>query len=183
MVLLESLNLEMGSRAPDFNLKATDGKNYELKDFADFKVLVVIFMCNHCPYVQAIWERLVKLKDKYKDGEVEFVGINPNLNPDYPEESFEKMQEYFGRYRMNFPYLQDATQEVAMAYKAQCTPDIYMYNREHELVYHGRLDDNWKDASAVTSPDLDMAIAKMLEDEPINFPQRPSMGCSIKWRD
>lgn len=183
MVLLESLNLEMGSKAPDFRLPATDEKMYSLKDFSQYRVLVVIFMCNHCPYVQAIWERLVKLKARYNGRGVEFVGINPNLNPKYPEESFEKMKEYFERYKMNFPYLQDATQEVAREYKAQCTPDIYVYNEARELVYHGRLDDNWKDSTAVTKSDLDEAIDVVLSEKTIEGKQVPSMGCSIKWRD
>lgn len=183
MVLLESVNLEMGSEAIDFRLPATDEKFYELEDFADKRVLVIIFMCNHCPYVQAIWERLVNLKAKYENDGVEFVGINPNLNPDYPEESFEKMKEYFKRYEMNFPYLQDATQEVAREYRAQCTPDIYVYDEQRRLAYHGRLDDNWKDASAVTKVDLDEAIGKILKNEPIVDKQYPAMGCSIKWRN
>lgn len=183
MVLLESLNLALGSEAHDFSLKATDGRTYSLRDFAGKDVLVVIFMCNHCPYVQAIWGRLVELKAKYAGKSVELVGINPNLNSAYPDETFEKMQEYFEKYQMNFPYLQDATQEVAKAYKAQCTPDIYVYDKERKLAYHGRLDDNWKDPSAVQQRDLDAAIGKTLSGEKIEDKQCPAMGCSIKWVD
>ncbi len=182
MALLESLNLEMGSEALDFRLLGTDDRFYELKDFVEAKILVVVFMCNHCPYVQAIWPRLVDLQRKYMDQSVQFLGVNPNLNDAYPEETFEKMKEYFERYKMNFPYLQDATQEVAREYKAQCTPDIYVYDERRKLAYHGRLDDNWKDESAVTRHELDDAISFILEGKPIEE-QKSSMGCSIKWRD
>lgn len=182
MVLLESLNLPLGEKARDFSLEGTDGKFYSLADFASSKVLVLIFMCNHCPYVQAIWDRLVSLQAKFPFEDVRLVGINPNLNPSYPEETMEKMQEYFDRYKMNFPYLQDATQEVARAYKAQCTPDIYVFDSERKLAYHGRLDDSWKDESAVTEKSLELTIEKILRGEEV-LNQRPSMGCSIKWVD
>lgn len=182
MALLESLNLPLGEAAPDFRLEATDGQFYELGDFADSKLLVVIFMCNHCPYVQAIWDRLVALQANFALEDVRLVGINPNLNPNYPEETMEKMQEYYDRYNMNFPYLQDAMQEVAKAYQAQCTPDIYVFDAERKLAYHGRLDDNWKDESAVQSEDLKLALSAILKGEEV-LNQRPSMGCSIKWVD
>ncbi len=182
MVLLESLKLEMGTSVIDFNLPATDGKNYSLADFSDSKMLVVVFMCNHCPYVQAIWDRLVKLQDQFVDQGVQFVGINSNLNPSYEEETFEKMKEYFDRYNMNFPYLQDASQDVAREYKAQCTPDIYVFNTDRKLAYHGRIDDNWQDESAVTKHELAKALEAIV-DGGLLEEQYPSIGCSIKWRD
>ena len=182
MVLLESLKLEMGSSAIDFDLAATDGKNYKLSDFSEAKVLVVAFICNHCPYVQAIWDRLVDLQEDFKERGVQFVGINPNLNPKYEEETFEKMKEYFERYNMNFPYLQDASQEVAREYKAQCTPDIYVFNEDRKLAYHGRIDDSWKDESAVTKKELAGALELILEGKEV-LSQSPTIGCSIKWRD
>lgn len=181
MVLLESLNLPLGSSALDFSLQGTDGRNYSLGDFEGAKALVVVFMCNHCPYVQAVWGRLVRLQDRFKD--VQFVGINPNLNPAYPEETFEKMQEYYEKYQMNFPYLQDETQQVALAYKAQCTPDIYVFDRERRLVYHGRIDDSWKDESAVTREELAEALEALISGRPVDGVQNPTIGCSIKWRN
>ncbi len=182
MVLLESLKLEMGTSVIDFDLPATDGKNYSLADFSDSKMLVVVFMCNHCPYVQAIWDRLVKLQDQFVDQGVQFVGINSNLNPNYEEETFEKMKEYFDRYNMNFPYLQDASQDVVREYKAQCTPDIYVFNTDRKLAYHGRIDDNWQDESAVTKHELAKALEAIV-DGGVLEEQYPSIGCSIKWRD
>jgi len=170
----------MGEAAKDFNLLGCDVRRYSLESFKEAKVLVVIFMCNHCPYVQAVWKRLVDLQEKYKEY-VRFVGINPNKNPEYPEETIEMMAEYYSKYGMNFPYLIDETQEVAMAYKAQCTPDIYVFDEERKLVYHGRIDDNWKDENAVTKKDLDEAISAILGGRNVPEPQYPSMGCSIKW--
>jgi peroxiredoxin len=181
MSLLESTRISMGESASEFFLKGSDGRQYGLSDFDDKEFLVIVFMCNHCPYVQAIWGRLVDLQEKYKDSSVQVVGINPNLNPDYPEESLEKMGEYYDRYRMNFPYLQDADQSVARAYNAQCTPDIYVYDKARKLVYHGRLDDNWRDPSGVQSFELDDAISSFLNGKELSFEQKPSMGCSIKW--
>jgi len=181
MTLLESLNLSLGTKASDFNLEGSDGKFYSLKSFSDAKVLVVVFMCNHCPYVRAVWERLVGLQAKYIDKDVKFVGINPNKNPKYEEETLEIMSEYSDKYNMNFPYLMDVTQDVAREYKAQCTPDIYVFNSERKLVYHGRIDDNWKDESKVSKRDLDEAINALVRGERPSDIQFPSMGCSIKW--
>lgn len=180
MSLLESTKIPMGASAIDFSLKGSDGVQYSLSDFDDKDFLVIVFMCNHCPYVQAIWERLVGLQEKYKDQSVQFVGINPNLNPDYPEESLEKMGEYYEKYGMNFPYLQDFDQSVAKSYDAQCTPDIYVYDKARKLVYHGRLDDNWKNEDEVKNRELDDAISCLLNGVDVNFEQKPSMGCSIK---
>ncbi len=185
MVLLESLKLEMGELAHNFELKGIDGKTYGLLDFADSKILVLVFMCNHCPYVQAIWPRLVKLAKEFEDRGVQFVGINPNTaSAKYDEETFEKMKEYAAEYKMNFPYLEDTDQSVARTYEAQCTPDIYVYQGEKakKLAYHGRLDDNWKDENAVEKHDLAEALEKILSGKMVPVEeQKPAMGCSIKW--
>lgn len=183
MVLLESEKVELGTLASDFDLLGTDDKKHSLADFQGKKALVIVFMCNHCPYVQAQWSRLTSLQEKYKDKGVQFVGINANYNPDYPEDSFEKMKEYSEEYNMNFPYLLDESQEVARAYNAQCTPDIFVYDANQKLAYHGRIDDNWKDGDAATSHELDDALAALVAGEEPDREQHPSMGCSIKWRD
>ena len=184
MTLLESLNLPMGTGVSDFSLPGCDGKKYSLSSFKNSKVLVVVFMCNHCPYVQAVWKRLVDLQTKYVDRGAQFVGINPNKNPEYAEETLEKMAEYSRKYNMNFPYLMDESQEVAKEYKAQCTPDIYVYDAERKLVYHGRIDDNRRDETKIIKRELDEAIATILKGEkPSGEQQYPSMGCSIKWRN
>jgi peroxiredoxin len=183
MTLLESKNISLGTQAPNFFLKGTDDKVHNLGDYSDKEVLVVVFMCNHCPYVQAIWERLVKLQEKYLNGQVRFIGINPNFHPDYPEDSLEKMKDYYVQYEMNFPYLLDETQEVARAYGAVCTPDIFVYDSERKLAYHGELDDNWQTPDLVAKHELDEAIEKILNGEIPDEKQNPSMGCSIKWRE
>ncbi|MCC7197828.1 thioredoxin family protein [Candidatus Peregrinibacteria bacterium] len=183
MTLLESLKLKLGLPAPDFKLKGIDNEMYSLASFADKKVLVVVFMCNHCPYVQAVWSRLNVLQEKYTDQAVQFVGINPNVNnPDYAEETFDLMKVYAEKYGMKFPYLEDPGQEVAKLYEAQCTPDIYVYDTDRLLVYHGRIDDNWKDETQVTSRELDAALGLLVAGKKPSDVQRPSMGCSIKWR-
>ena|SRR3989338_211800 len=181
MVLTESFSLKIGTPAPDFNLRGVDLQNYSLENFSDAKILVVIFMCNHCPYVQAVWARLIELQKKYAEKSVRFVGINSNINPDYPEDSFENMQKYYHDYGMNFPYLEDKTQDVARNYFAKCTPDIFVYDEQRKLIYHGRIDDNWKNADMVTRHDLDDAISAYLSHGKIIEEQFPSMGCSIKW--
>jgi peroxiredoxin len=183
MTLLESLTLKLGLPAPDFSLRGIDGVVHSLSDYSHTKVLVIVFMCNHCPYVQAVWSRLNALQEKYRDQSVQFVGINPNVNnPDYVEETFERMKTYAVKYQMNFPYLEDPDQQTAQLYKAQCTPDIYVYNQDRALVYHGRVDDNWKDESKVTSRELDLALEVLVNDGVPSNEQKPSMGCSIKWR-
>lgn len=173
---------ETGSRIISFSLKGIDGKTYSLQDFSSSKALVIVFMCNHCPYVKAVMNRLTGLSVKYLDKGVSFVGINSNDTVTYPEDSFENMKLFAGEYGMNFPYLFDQTQETARAYDAACTPDIYLYNAERRLAYRGRIDDSWKDESAVTSRDLDKAIEMTLEGKPVDFQQVPSIGCSIKWK-
>ena len=183
MTLLESKGIPMGTPAPDFSLKGVDDQVHSLTDAADAEVFVIVFMCNHCPYVQAIWDRLVALQGKFEDRGVQFVGINPNYHPDYPEDSLEKMKEYYGQHEMNFPYLIDESQEIARAYGAECTPDIFVYDRERKLAYHGRIDDNWQNPDAVTREELSDAIEALLESEVPSEDQNPSMGCSIKWRD
>lgn len=173
MVLLKSEKIAMGAPAHDFSLVGTDDKTYTLSDFEGAKALVVVFMCNHCPYVQRIWHDLVDVQAKFMDRGVKFVGINPNFHPDYSEETMEKMKEYYEEYDMNFPYILDESQKVAEAYDAQCTPDIYVYDSDRKLAYHGRIEEG----------ELAAAIEALLNDEKPSEDQNPSMGCSIKWRD
>lgn len=183
MALLESINIKLGTLAHDFLLKGIDNTMHSLATYKEAKILVILFMCNHCPYVQAVWPRLNALQEKYRQQGVQLIGINPNLNPDYSDETFEKMKEYAQKFNMNFPYLQDDTQQIAKSYQAQCTPDIYVYDQKRELAYHGRVDDNWKEPDKVTKHELDDAIAMLLQGQKPSPDQRPSMGCSIKWRE
>jgi peroxiredoxin len=179
MILTESIKGLENTEAKDFSLLGIDGKTYSLKTFAEQKVLAIIFMCNHCPYVKAVLPRLNTLAKEFEKKGVGFVGINANDSTDYPEDSFAAMQEI----EIAFPYLHDESQEVAKAYKAVCTPDIFVYDAERKLAYHGRIDDNWKDVAAVKQQDLKNALEKILAGEKIpKENQIPAMGCSIKWK-
>jgi len=182
MVLLKSNPGEIGSSIIDFELKGVDGKIYSLDSFASKSVIVLIFMCNHCPYVQAVIERFVKLQSGFKDKGVQFIGISSNDIETYPEDSFENMKIFSKERNINFPYLIDETQSVAKNYDAVCTPDIYVYDKSRHLKYRGRLDDNWKEEDKVVRKDLESAIVSVLMDKEITFEQIPSMGCSIKWK-
>jgi peroxiredoxin len=179
MILTESIKGLENTTAKDFSLLGIDDKTYSLESFQDSKILVIIFMCNHCPYVLAVLERLNKLAEEFNDRGVAFVGINANDASNYPDDSFEKMKEL----NIKFPYLYDELQEVATKYHAVCTPDIFVYDENRELKYHGRIDDNWQEQDKVTSEELKHALGKILANEDIpREEQMPSMGCSIKWK-
>lgn len=182
MALLSSNPGNLGSRIIDFNLRGTDGKYYSPGSFQSSKVLVLIFMCNHCPYVQAVIDRFVSLQEKYVLYGVQFIGINPNDTEFYPEDSFENMINFVKERKINFPYLADETQQTARDFDAVCTPDIYVYDSNRILKYRGRLDDNWKEEEKIISHDLDDAIKSILMGNEISKEQVPSMGCSIKWK-
>lgn len=168
MVLLQSSMVPLGTPAPEFNLLGTDDAMHSLASYSSKKVLAVIFMCNHCPYVQKIWDDLVALEKRMPE-EVQFVGINSNANPAYPEDSFEKMKEYASQKGQEFPYLYDADQTAAKAYSAQCTPDIFVYGEERTLAYRGAFEG------------LEAAVTTLLEGKKPAEQQVHSMGCSIKW--
>lgn len=181
MALLESVKIPLGFPLPSFELMDPAGKVFRSADLPGERGLLVIFSCNHCPYAQAVWPRLVHLANYATGMRVATVAINPNINPDYPEDSPRKMLEVKSSLGMSFPYLVDEKQEVARLFRAQCTPDIYLFNGKKELVYHGRIDDNWKDEEAVTREELKEAMNNMAAGLPVEKKQNPSMGCSIKW--
>ena len=180
MALTESTMVKLGSKAPYFNLPNTDGENISIEHFKA-EVLVVIFTCNHCPYAKAVEDRLIELGNNYSKN-VDFVLISSNDAENYPADSPEKMAEQARNKKYPFPYLFDETQEIAKAYSAVCTPDIFLYNDERKLEYRGRLDDNWQDSNQVTREELRMAIDAVLSGKGIDFEQIPSMGCNIKWK-
>lgn len=180
---VESIPVPLKSRIPEFNLKDPFGKNYSEKDLFAEKGLLVIFTCNHCPYAVAIWPRLVEIADEYKSRGIETVAINSNINPDYPEDSPEKMKEYIKTWGIGFPYLVDATQQVADEFVAQCTPDLYLYNEKKELFYHGRFDKAGRDHNMATGEDIRTALDALVSGGEPPQPQHPSIGCSIKWND
>ena len=182
MAPVESNEPELGSQAPDFELPATDGNTYGRDDFDDADVLVVMFLCNHCPYVKAVLDRLIELGNSWDDDEAAFVAISPNDAERYPDDSFENMTELAEEKDFPFPYLYDESQDVARAYNAECTPDFFVYDDRRRLAYAGRLDDNWKEPEKVENQELRNAIVALLNGERPDEEQHPSMGCSIKWK-
>ncbi|MBZ0253843.1 MAG: thioredoxin family protein [Candidatus Methylomirabilis sp.] len=173
--------LSIGAAAPDFSLKGVDGKTHRLADYADFPVLVVMFTCNHCPYVQAYEDRLIALQADYEAKGARFVAINANETANHPEDSFDKMVERARRLGFNFPYLRDEDQSVATAYGAACTPEVFVFDRERRLRYTGRIDDNHRDASKVTKRELRDALDALLAGKAPPAAETHPIGCSIKW--
>ncbi len=182
MALLESTAPDLGSEAPDFSLPATDGHTYSLDEFDEADVLVVMFICNHCPYVLAVLDRLLELGRTWDDDEVAFLAICSNDAERYPDDSFPKMKEMAEEKDFPFPYLHDESQEVAKAYGAVCTPDFFVYDDQRQLAYAGRLDDNWKHPEEVESREMHDAIVALLNGDKPDSDQAPSMGCSLKWK-
>lgn len=183
MVLLKSLDLPLGTKLNPFTLPDPNGKAYKSDDLFGEKGLLLVVTCNHCPYAIAVWPRIIRLAEFGKEIGVHTVAINPNIHPNYPEDQPEKMLEKMTEWGIEFPYLVDETQEIARELKAQCTPDIYLFNGNQELVYHGRIDDNWQDESKVTKEELKIAIQDLSRGKDVSSEQYPSMGCSIKWKD
>ncbi len=181
MALLESVKIPLGTLMPLFELKDAHGKLYKGSELFGDRGLLVVFTCNHCPYALAVWPRVIQLAKYGKGMRVNTIAINPNINPEFPDDAPDKMVLKAKELGIDFPYLVDETQKVADAFKAQCTPDIYLFNKDKQLVYHGRIDDNWKDESAVTREELKEAMNNMAAGRPISSKQNPSMGCSIKW--
>ena len=178
---IKNLKLKIGDKAPDFSLPGVDGKDYSLSSFKS-RVIAVVFMCNHCPYVQAYIERLKSIQGDYAIKGFELVGINSNDEVNYPDDGFLKMIEMNSAKKLNFPYLRDKDQKVAAAYGAQCTPECFLFDGERKLRYHGRIDDNYKDEKAAKTYDLRNAIDALLHARKVSIELTPAMGCSIKWR-
>ncbi|UXR66131.1 thioredoxin family protein [Bdellovibrio bacteriovorus] len=172
---------DLGNSCPDFTLPAVDGKTYSLTDFAKGNPLVVMFICNHCPYVQAIEDRLIQLGADLKKQNVSVVAICSNDEFSHPEDSFANLKKRAEENGYTFTYLHDKTQDVAKKFGAVCTPDYFVYDKNHKLAYRGRLDDSWKDADKVTKRELYEAVQVLLKDEKVSEDQTASMGCSIKW--
>jgi len=179
---VESMDIALGTRMPTFQLKDPLGKIYQGDKLLGPKGFLVVFTCNHCPYALAVWHRLIRLAEYAKEHGINTVAINPNINPDYPEDAPERMKEKIEEWGIPFPYLIDETQNVAREFKAQCTPDIYLFDASQKLVYHGRIDDSWQDEKKVTKEELKEAITSLATGEPIAQNQYHSLGCSIKWR-
>lgn len=176
--------LPLGTQAPDFELLDTvSGKQLSLDVIKSDKATVVMFICNHCPYVIHIQDELVKLAHEYMAQGIAFVAISANDVENYPEDSPDKMKERAEELNFQFPYLYDETQEVARAYMAACTPDFYVFDNEMACVYRGRMDEATPgNGKPVTGSDLRSALDAILAGNPITAEQIPSMGCNIKWK-
>ena len=181
---VESKMTELGSNAPEFTLvEPSTGENVSLKDIRGENATVVAFICNHCPYVQHIIDGLVDLHQDYREKGVGFTDINSNDILTYPGDSPEKMVEFAREHKIDFPYLYDESQEVARAYGAACTPDFFVYDRELKLVYRGRMDESTPgNDEPVSGSDLRVALDALVAGDVIRTEQKPSMGCSIKWK-
>jgi len=174
--------LPLGTAAPDFRLPDTGGKTVSLADFKDKSALLIIFMCNHCPYVKHVRAGLVQLARDYTPRGVAIVGINSNDAANYPEDSPANMAKEVKSSGYTFPYLYDESQAVAKAYRAACTPDFFLFDRERRLAYRGQFDASRPgNGIAVTGKDLRAALDAVLAGKPPSTLQSPSMGCNIKW--
>ena len=183
MVLLESkVSLQTGDMAPDFELLGIDDKQHSLTSYKDYKGLLVIFICNHCPYVKAKINAIKEIHEKFKD-RIALVGINSNDSTEYPDDSFENMKKIAMEMNFPFPYLIDETQEIAKSYGAVCTPDFFGYNKNLSLQYRGRLDESRKEIVQDARRDLFEAMKDIALTGFGPKDQIPSMGCSIKWFD
>ena len=176
--------LELGTPAPDFSLgTVTDGTTVSRDDF-NGKPLLVVFMSRHCPYVKHIQAKFAEVADTYRQKGVAVAAISANDAASYPEDAPEKLAEQAGELGFTFPYLFDESQEVARAYTAACTPDFFLFDTDHKLYYRGRFDGSRpRNDEPVTGTDLIAAMDAVLAGEERPAEQRPSMGCSIKWRD
>ena len=183
MVRTPSTMLELGTEAPDFNLPDTRGKRVSRDDFRGSKGLLVLFICNHCPFVIHVREELARLAREYQAKGIGVVGISANDITTHPDDSPEKMAEEVTRVGYTFPYLYDESQETAKAYRAACTPDIFLFDADLKLFYRGQLDESRPGNNVpVTGEDLRNALDRLLAGQQAPEEQKPSLGCNIKWK-
>lgn len=176
-----SQTLKTGQNAPDFKLRGVDGKTYSLHDFTS-KSLLIVFICNHCPYVKARIGDIINLQSKFKNSELQVVGINSN-DPNYIEEGFDNMIKFANERKLNFPYLIDDTQYIAKSYGAVCTPDPFLFDEQRRLVFHGKINDAVEPEMTPKIQVMENNIRKILKGEKIEKDFDPSIGCSIKWKN
>ncbi len=182
MVFLKSeVVLKTGDKAPDFELLGIDNMKHRLSEYKDYKGLLVVFMCNHCPYVQAKIKALVEIYNKFKD-KIAIIGINSNDPTNYPDDSFENMKKFAKEKGIKFTYLVDETQQVAKKYGAVCTPDPFLFDQDRKLIFHGKIDNAMKPEDVATEKTMILNIEKFLYGKKIEKDFDPSMGCSIKWK-
>lgn len=183
MVKTASTMMPLGTQAPDFSLVSVDGRTVSLSDVADAPALVVMFICNHCPFVKHIASELARFGWEYQARGVAVVAISSNDVAGYPQDSPEQMVHEAEAQGYTFPYLFDETQEVARAYRAACTPDFFVFDGQRRLVYRGQFDASRPgNGLPVTGEDLRRAVEAVLAGEPVEAEQKPSIGCNIKWK-
>jgi peroxiredoxin len=183
MALTPSTMLALGTQAPSFNLPDTEGKTQSLNAFPEAKGYLVMFICNHCPYVIHLKKHLAELTDTYLKKGIAVFGINSNDFTQYPEDSPQKMKLEKKQFHYSFPYLIDETQEVAKAYQAACTPDFFLFDKNKKLIYRGQYDSSRPGNKVpVTGEDLKAAMEALLANASISPEQIPSIGCNIKWK-
>lgn len=176
--------MELGTIAPEFSLPDTiSGKTLSLSDIKSDVATVVIFICNHCPYVKHINKKLVEVANKYQEKGIQFVAISSNDVTTHPQDGPEHMKKVAEENAYPFPYLYDETQEIAKAYGAECTPDIFVFDADLKCVYRGQFDETRPNKGTPTGKDLSDALDAILAGEEVNEDQKPSMGCSIKWKE
>lgn len=181
MALTYTPQAQLGSLCPDFTLPGTDLKSHSLKEFQNGKPLVVMFICNHCPYVKAIEDRLIQLGQDLRLLNVNVVAICSNDSKENPEDNFENLKKRADEKMYSFVYLHDPFQDIARKFDAVCTPDFFVFDGSSKLAYRGRLDDSWKDSTMVKKRELYEAVEFLLRNQPAPAKQIPSMGCNIKW--
>jgi peroxiredoxin len=174
--------LKIDSSIPNFSLNGVDDKTYTLNSFSDKKNLIVIFSCNHCPYVQAYEDRIISLQKEFEKDGVQIIAINSNDDVKYPDDSFDEMKKRANAKKFNFPYLHDETQGVAKAFGATHTPQIFLFDKNRKLKYEGKIDDNWQEPENVKSKYLREAILEVLNEKEVSVPETFSIGCTIKWK-
>lgn len=182
MTLVYSVDLPLGSPMPGFSLNDPFGKSFNGGELGADKGLLLVFTCNHCPYAKAQWPRLIRLAKEFSRQGINTVAINANIHPGYPDDAPQRMAELVTELGISFPYLVDDVQQVAREFRAQCTPDPYLFDGQGMLFYHGRIDDNWQNEEAVLHQELREAMVALVAGEEPPVVQQPSMGCSIKWR-
>ncbi len=184
MVLTPSIMMKLGTAAPDFALKdVVSGQEYSLASFKGKKALLVMFICRHCPYVQHIKDELSRLDRDYLSKDAALVAISSNDAANYPDDAPASLKQFAQMQAYHFPFLYDETQEVAKVYKAACTPDFFLYDKERKLVYRGQLDDSRPgNNKPLNGKDLRAALDAVLAGKTVSSEQRPSIGCNIKWK-
>jgi peroxiredoxin len=183
MGVADKILMKTGTAAPEFSgLPGVDGKTYGLSDFGSAKALVVVFSCNHCPYVQAYEDRLIALQSEFKSQNIQFVAINANDATNYPDDSFENMAKRAKEKNFNFPYLRDESQAVAKSYGATHTPHLFVFDAVRKLAYTGKIDDNWQEPDEVQHRFLKDALTALVAGKKPDPAETFAIGCTIKWK-